>query len=220
MQHRIFRDVFGKVGILFFLSLFVSLSLGSMTTLAADSSVLNVRIFHVPNHDLPVMEGGKITYFYQIWNTGDIPVSAISVVDNECDSVTYDAVAQDENFDKMLDKGELWSFYCTMIATSTATHTATVSGLVNGSAVSSTDSVTVVVPPSDLANGAGGASDDGGAGAGDPSGVGGANGTSGSAGLADGNIIPNGMPNTGLGGKIIIKPDRKKLIPLKFLHLK
>ncbi len=193
----------GKFFVLLFSSLFASLILGSMTTLAASGSSLNVMAHSLANNDLPVTVGGTVTYFYQIWNTGADPVSNLNITDDKCSQVTYDAVNQDINGDHKLDKGELWSYYCTIIATTTTTNTITITGQVNGAPVSASTTTTLVVPAA--GSGSGGSGSGSGAGSGGPGSAGG----SASGGTAVGGV-PKGMPNTGLGGKA-----HKKNISLK-----
>lgn len=196
MEQRCIGATIGKSFLVVFFSLCASLFLGSLTALAADSP-LNVRIFYVPNYDLPVVEGGDITFFYQIWNTGDEPVSGVSIADNSCPNVVYDAVAQDRNVNRMLDQGEMWSFFCTRKAAATMTNVVTVSGQIGDEAVAARDFVNVSVPP---------ATADGGGDEVDGSGLGSAN--------ADG-TMPGGLPNTGLGGKAKKEVKVKKNVQSK-----
>jgi len=168
----------GKSIAVIFSSLFASLLLGSMTALAATGPNLNVTVIPIANKGLPVMAGGAVTYIYQIWNTGDTPVSNITITDNKCSPIYYDGVGQDLNADHKLDKGELWSFWCTFTATTTTTNIVTIGGQANGAPISTSKATTVIVPP----------------------GVSGANGTAGAGSSSGTTGTLRGMPNTGLGG--------------------
>jgi LPXTG-site transpeptidase (sortase) family protein len=190
-----------------FSSLFAALFLGSMTTFAASDSNLTVAVRPIANKNLPVMAGGSITYFYQIQNTGRAPIKNIKISDDKCSLVTYDAVGQDINVNHKLDKGELWSYYCTISATSSVTNVVSVTGNVNGTEISASAASYLNVPdPVDRANdngvNGGGTSDSVGSGRGSGKvGVPGKNGVSGKT--------LKGMPNTGLGGKI----NKKQVAP-------
>jgi LPXTG-site transpeptidase (sortase) family protein len=222
------QNIAGKAGrglSVFLASVVASLLFGAFTTLAADSPDLHVRAFLVPNKGVPAAVGGEVTYFYQIWNTSNHPVSAINITDDKCDVVTYDAVGQDLDVDHMLDKGELWSYFCTIIATDTTTNTVSVTGQSNGLPVSAGTTATLVLPAGSAENGSGangtgsangnngaggstgagngtGAGANGGNGEGGSTGntgIGGAAGQNGGTGGLDFNAVPGGMPNTGRG---------------------
>jgi len=195
VQNTCLRGITGRLFAVFFISLLATLFLGSLTAFAADP-VLDVRAFPLADKALPVATGGDVTYFYQIENTGETPVSEINITDNKCTEVTYDAVNQDSNVDHKLDKGETWSYYCRTKAGATTTSTVNVSGHVEGTPVSAVTTTTLRVPVGGGASGGVGGTGTVGADGGivfyDP-----ADG-SGTVG-ADGNIVPNGMPNTGKG---------------------
>jgi uncharacterized repeat protein (TIGR01451 family) len=90
-------------------------------------------------------EGDTITYAYTITNTGNTPLSAISVNDDEIEDITYQS--GDTNGDDMLDTDETWVF--------TATHTITAadnSPLVNTATASGTDALDRIVESEDSAS--------------------------------------------------------------------
>lgn len=182
----------GRCGIAIFSSLFASLLLGSFTALADAGPVLNVKVTPIVNGGMQMTAGADVTYFYQIWNTGDTPISNINVTDDQCTkTVTYDAVGQDLNVNHELDKGELWSFYCTINPTTTTTSKVTVTGQINNDSIMAVTSATVIVPPAPAGavNGASGTS-------------GGSNGTNTTNANSPTSSVGKlkGMPNTGLGG--------------------
>jgi uncharacterized repeat protein (TIGR01451 family) len=83
-------------------------------------------------------DGDTITYTYTITNTGNTPLSAISVSDDTIEDVTYQS--GDTNEDEILDVDETWVF--------NATHTITVedvSPLVNTATVSGADALDRIV---------------------------------------------------------------------------
>ncbi|MEA2620128.1 MAG: hypothetical protein QOC97_901, partial [Chloroflexota bacterium] len=90
--------------------------------------------------------GGDVTYTYVVTNTGDVPLSTVSVSDNKCSSVTY--VSGDANDDGVLDLTETWTFTCTTNLTATTTNTATATGHYRQTAVTDTDEATVTVAAS------------------------------------------------------------------------
>lgn len=193
VQNTCLRGITGRLFAVIFFSLLAALFLGSLTAFAADP-VLDVRAFPLADKALPVSPGADVTYFYQIENTGATPVSEINITDDKCTEVTYDAVNQDANVDHKLDKGETWSYYCKIKAGSTTTSTVKVSGHVDGAPVSAVTTTTLRVPAGGGASGGVGGTGTVGADGGivfyDP-----ADGSG-----AGGNIVPNGMPNTGNGG--------------------
>jgi len=76
-------------------------------------------------------EGNTITYTYNVTNTGNVPLSDVSVTDNKAQNVTYQS--GDSNSDSRLDTDETWVF--------TATYNVTaedVSPLVNTAAAAGT----------------------------------------------------------------------------------
>jgi hypothetical protein len=78
-----------------------------------------VSACHTPGIDLikkgPVFgyAGHNITYTYIVDNTGDVPLSEVSVSDDQCGCATY--VSGDDNENGKLDVDETWIFNCTYI---------------------------------------------------------------------------------------------------------
>lgn len=166
-------------------SLFASVLLGSMPTLAATSPVLNVSMFPIVNGGLQQPTAGHaVTYIYQIWNTGNLPISNVTIFDSKCTLVTYDAVGQDLNVNHQLDKGELWSYYCTIIPNAPTTNVVIVSGQVGGTMVSAVTSANINVVGSSKGSSTGT--------------TGGTSSANGSGSNANGGT-PSGLPKTGFG---------------------
>jgi len=196
-------------------SLFASLLLGSMTTMAATTnSGLNITVIPIVNGGLKIAPGGAVTYIYQIWNNSSTPVSNVHITDNKCNSeIFYDGVGEDLNGDHKIDKGELWSFWCTFNPMTTTTNTVTVSGQMDGAPVSASTSTTIVVPPAPA--GSNGGINGSGTGVNGTGSSNGSNGTAGSNGSAG---VPKGLPNTGFGGashakaKAVVKKAVKKVV--------
>jgi hypothetical protein len=62
----------------------------------------------------------SVTFTYSEDNTGDDPLSAPTVTDNNCSPVTYSS--GDTNTDGVLDPDETWIFTCTKAATTSGTN--------------------------------------------------------------------------------------------------
>jgi uncharacterized repeat protein (TIGR01451 family) len=74
-----------------------------------------------------VYPGANVTYAYTVTNTGADPLSDIQVVDNFCDSPTYQN--GDENSDELLDVGEEWLYSCSAVVHEDTINTALATGL-------------------------------------------------------------------------------------------
>jgi len=90
--------------------------------------------------------GGDVTYTYVVTNSGDVPLSNVTVSDNKCATVTFDS--GDTNDDGLLDLTESWTFKCTTNLTATTTNTATATGHYGTTTVTDTDEATVTVAAS------------------------------------------------------------------------
>lgn len=80
-----------------------------------------------------------ITYTYRETNTGDDPLSAVSVSDDKCSPVSFSS--GDANSNGKLDPGETWIFTCTTSSTDGADYDVTNTGTGHG-----TDSLGAAVP--------------------------------------------------------------------------
>ncbi len=87
--------------------------------------------------------GGSVTYTYAVTNTGNVPLSNVTLTDDKCDAVAF--LGGDTNSDNKLDLTETWSYSCTMSITETTTNIATATGQFGETTVSDQDTQTVVV---------------------------------------------------------------------------
>ena len=107
-----------------------------------------IHVEKTPSTDTLPDGGGDVTYTYVVTNTGDVPLSDVTVSDNKCDPVTF--ADGDTNDDGVLDLDESWSFTCTSTLTDTTTNTATATGDYGDTTVTDTDDATVtILPPQD-----------------------------------------------------------------------
>jgi uncharacterized repeat protein (TIGR01451 family) len=95
--------------------------------------------------------GGSVTYTYVVTNTGDVPLSDVSVSDDKCSPVSY--VSGDANDDDFLGLSETWTFSCTTTITTDTTNTGTATGHDGEDTVTDTDQATVTVEQPVLAAG-------------------------------------------------------------------
>jgi uncharacterized repeat protein (TIGR01451 family) len=87
--------------------------------------------------------GGSVTYTYVVTNTGNVPLTDVTVSDNKCSPVTYSS--GDTDGDNKLDLTESWTFTCTVTITETTTNVGTATGYDGEDKVSDTDEATVTV---------------------------------------------------------------------------
>jgi uncharacterized repeat protein (TIGR01451 family) len=73
-----------------------------------------------------IYAGETVTYTYDVSNTGDDPLTNVSVSDNKCSPVTL--VSGDVNSDSLLEVGENWTYICITTLSSSTTNTATAVG--------------------------------------------------------------------------------------------
>jgi uncharacterized repeat protein (TIGR01451 family) len=86
---------------------------------------------------------GLVTYTYTLRNIGTVPVSNITMVDNNCSPVKY--VSGDTNGDSKLDTTETWTYTCFTTLTKTTMNTVVATGWANGISATSIANATVVV---------------------------------------------------------------------------
>ena len=88
--------------------------------------------------------GDTVTYTYAVSNTGDDPLTGISVSDDACAPLTF--TGGDANSNGILDLGETWTYTCTTTLTQDTPNTAIATGTDSlGSPVSDQDSAFVDV---------------------------------------------------------------------------
>lgn len=86
---------------------------------------------------------GPVTYTYTLHNTGTVPVSNVTMVDDTCSPMIF--VSGDKNSDSELDVNETWTYDCFKTVSSTHTNIVTATGWANGLSATDTASATVVV---------------------------------------------------------------------------
>jgi hypothetical protein len=105
-----------------------------------------ISIIKTPSADA-VAPGDQVSYVYLVTNPGSDSLAGITVTDDRCGPVTYEA--GDADGDGLLDVDETWTFRCTVTAPATTgplTNVATVHGTDRlGGAVSASDDATVNV---------------------------------------------------------------------------
>jgi hypothetical protein len=92
--------------------------------------------------DLPA-EGGPVTFTYLVWNTGNAPLTDITMVDDKCSAVT--GPTGDTGADAILGLDETWTYTCTTTLTATTTNIGTATGYAGDYKSIDADDVTVTV---------------------------------------------------------------------------
>jgi large repetitive protein len=103
-----------------------------------------IHIVKTPSATVLQPGGGSVTYTYAVTNTGNVPLSNVTVTDDKCSPVTYES--GDANNNHLLDLTETWMFDCTSNLTATTTNVATATGHDGDTTVTDTDTATVTVP--------------------------------------------------------------------------
>ena len=103
----------------------------------------SIDLEKTPSVDSLPAGGGDVTYNYLVINTGDVPLSDVTVIDDKCDPVTY--FSGDTNADGMLDLTETWTFTCDATLTETTENYATATGYDGKTKVEAMDEATVTV---------------------------------------------------------------------------
>ena len=91
--------------------------------------------------------GGLVTYTYEVANTGNVPLSSVTLGDDKCDAPVY--VSGDSNANEKLDTSETWTYTCAATLTATTKNIATASGSYGDATVEAKDDVTVTVAAAD-----------------------------------------------------------------------
>jgi uncharacterized repeat protein (TIGR01451 family) len=86
---------------------------------------------------------GPVTYTYTLKNIGTVPVTSITMVDDNCSPVAL--ISGDTNKDYELDVNEVWTFTCTKTISATKTNTVVATGYANGISATDIANATVVV---------------------------------------------------------------------------
>lgn len=76
-----------------------------------------------------VHAGDAVTYTYVVTNTGENPLSTVTVTDDKCATVTGPAAGGDADGDGKLDTTETWTYTCTSTLNATTTNVATATGV-------------------------------------------------------------------------------------------
>ncbi len=87
--------------------------------------------------------GGSVTYTYVVTNTGNVPLTDVSVSDDKCSPVTRSG--GDTDGDNKLDLTESWTFSCTATITANTTNIGTATGQDGDDTVTDTDDATVLI---------------------------------------------------------------------------
>jgi uncharacterized repeat protein (TIGR01451 family) len=107
----------------------------------------NIQIEKTPDPAGPVDPGTSVTYTYDVTNDGDTPLANVEVTDDTCSPVTG-PTKSGGNSDQFLDKGETWTYHCTMPLQQTTKNEACADGdFIGGGHDSACADVTVEVNP-------------------------------------------------------------------------
>lgn len=87
--------------------------------------------------------GGRVTYTYTVRNTGNAPLSGVSVSDARCVGVGF--TGGDGNGNARLDTSETWRYACATTLAASTTNAATVRATFNGITVTDSAAVAVTV---------------------------------------------------------------------------
>ena len=87
--------------------------------------------------------GGEVAFTYKVTNPGIVPLSDVTITDDECSAMSGEL--GDTNNNHALDPNEVWIYTCTTILAKTTTNTAAVTAYANGLKAVDTDTITVAV---------------------------------------------------------------------------
>ncbi len=89
--------------------------------------------------------GGSVTYTYVVTNTGNVPLSDVTIDDDTCSPIS--GPSGDANTNDLLDLTETWTYECTTDVGSTTKNTVVVEATFGEDTVDDTDTETVTVGP-------------------------------------------------------------------------
>ena len=103
----------------------------------------DIHIKKTPDPAGPVNPGTSVTYTYKVSNSGDTPLTNVTVSDDTCSPVV---LVSGKTGNNLLEKGEIWVYQCTMPLQATTKNEACADGnFIGGGHDSACDDVTVEV---------------------------------------------------------------------------
>ncbi|HVA85453.1 MAG TPA: hypothetical protein VNF73_03930 [Candidatus Saccharimonadales bacterium] len=115
----------------------------SATVVAAPPPAPGIHIVKTASVTSLPVGGGGVTYTYAVTNTGNVPLSNVTVTDDRCSPVNL--TGGDSNGNSRLDTTETWTFTCAATLTQTTTNTATATGVYGTLRATGSDTATVIV---------------------------------------------------------------------------
>ena len=105
--------------------------------------VPGIGILKLPKTQTVSAANPEATFIYTIKNTGEVPLTGVTLGDDKCPGVT--GPTGDDNDDQILDLTETWVYGCKVDVTQDQTNTATVTGHAGEDTVSATDTANTIV---------------------------------------------------------------------------
>jgi uncharacterized repeat protein (TIGR01451 family) len=103
----------------------------------------DIHIKKTPDPAGPVNPGTSVTYTYKVSNSGDTPLTNVTVSDDTCSPVV---LVSGKTGNNLLENGEIWVYQCTMPLQATTKNEACADGnFIGGGHDSACDDVTVEV---------------------------------------------------------------------------
>jgi hypothetical protein len=107
-------------------------------------SITDVNSFTYPL-SLP-SGGGPVSFTYKVTNLSTVPLSDVTVADDNCSAMS--GHLGDTNGNGLLDTDEVWIYSCTTIVRQTTTNIATVTAYASGTKAAANNTITVSVAAS------------------------------------------------------------------------